>query len=246
MKEKSNRVYKLAAVLMILCLITACVIGTTLAKYTTSGSGSDTAQVAKWGVKIEIQGDTLFSNQYTGTDSAVTVKASDTFHKVVAAGTQGGGGSMKFAISGKPEVAVNVKIDFVVSNNVVLKAGTYDDETTASNTTDTFTLSEDYSPIKFVLKQTKDENGDKLVGGVTPVIAQGSIKDIETALAGWSHNYAPNTNLAAEFELSWTWDFNGNDKADTFLGNRAADETTNDNWSTSIGYTLTVTATQIG
>lgn len=213
-KSKKSKTIIVAAIVLMLCLITTCVVGTTLAKYTTQGTGNDSAQVAKWGVKIEIQGDKLFSNEYKNpTDSAVTVKSTS---DVVAPGTSG---STIFSISGTPEVALNVKIDFAKTNDVYL--GTY-------------------HPVVFELKQIKNYTGD-----IDVVLESGTLEEVETYLHEWSQNYNPNTVLDATFELSWEWAFDGDDAKDTLLGDLiAGTQTTTESYSTSIGYTLTVTATQ--
>lgn len=235
---KKNKTLKLASGLLILCLITTCVIGTTLAKYTTGGSAQDSAQVAKWGVRISMLGDGLFANEYSNTTNGVTVKSTQ---DVVAPGTSSDESTAaKFSISGTPEVKVNITIDFDMTNDVYLKAGTYADETTATDTADNFTLSADYHPIVFTLKQIKNATGD-----INVTLKSGTLAEIEAFLNDWSQDYAPNTDLTSEFELSWVWSFSGNDQADTYLGNRIAASETNANYSYSVGYTLTVTATQI-
>lgn len=235
---KKNKTLKLASGLLILCLITTCVIGTTLAKYTTGGSAQDSAQVAKWGVKISMLGDGLFANEYSNADNGVTVKSTQ---DVVAPGTSSNESTAaKFSISGTPEVKVNITIDFNKTNDVYLKAGTYADETTATVTDDNFTLDADYHPIVFTLKQTKDATG-----AIDVTLQSGTLAQIETFLNNWSRDYKPNTDLTSEFELSWVWNFAGNDKADTYLGNRIAAGETDTKYSYSVGYTLTVTATQI-
>ena len=43
-----NKYLKLAAILLILCMVTTCGISGTLAKYTTGGTATDSARVAKW------------------------------------------------------------------------------------------------------------------------------------------------------------------------------------------------------
>ena len=63
-KFNTNR---LVALLAFLCLITSCFVGTTLAKYTSTATGSDTATVAKWSFKVE------------GTEIAVDPAATITF-----------------------------------------------------------------------------------------------------------------------------------------------------------------------
>ena len=125
--------------------------------------------------------------------------------------------------------------------DVYLGAGTYPDLTTAA-ADDTFTLDEDYHPVVYTLKQNDVE------------IASGTLSDVVTRLQNISKNYAPNTNLSTllgTYKLSWKWDFNGNDKADTLLGNMAAengrvpgvDPTTH--YSTYIAFNLEATVTQI-
>lgn len=228
-KSKKSKTIIVAAIVLMLCLITTCVVGTTLAKYTTSGSGSDSAQVAKWGVKIEILGDKLFNNEYKNSSNAVTVKSTS---DVVAPGTSG---STTFSISGTPEVALNVSIDFDMTSDVYLYT---------------------YHPLVFTLKQVRNYAGD-----VDVTLKSGTLKEIETYLSSWSNkNYNPNTVLDATFELSWEWKFDGegesvgaNDVNDTLLGDliAATDPTsvvagiTSDDYSTQVGFTLSVTATQI-
>lgn len=62
-----NKFMRIAAVMLMLCLVTTCAISGTFAKYTTEGSGDDQARVAYWGwnkdnVKIEL--DDLFKTSY--------------------------------------------------------------------------------------------------------------------------------------------------------------------------------------
>lgn len=50
---KKNKFMSLAAVLLVLTLVTACFVGGTFAKYASTATGSDTASVAKWSFKVE-------------------------------------------------------------------------------------------------------------------------------------------------------------------------------------------------
>lgn len=257
MKEKSNRVYKLAAVLMVLCLITACVIGTTLAKYTTSGSGSDTAQVAKWGVKVEIQNaNGVFANKYTNDSSEETVISSNTDIDVVAPGTSSPN-ALTFSISGKPEVSAKVEFVFTATNDVFVKAGVaLTDPVTSEEVT--VSGSEDYHPVKFTLQKKNGESWDNVDGatGVSLAEIKTVIEKLCTTTIGETTSqtvYAPNTDLATTigtYQLSWAWAYDdasgANDKYDTFLGNCIAENATDaTNWSTSISYTLSITVTQV-
>ncbi len=252
---KKNKTLRFAACLLLLCLITTCVIGTTLAKYTTAGSASDEAHVAKWGVQITMEADPLFKNEYAKTDSTntqtLTVKSKDDA-KVVAPGTSSteAYGSAVFAISGTPEVAVRVKIELTGVQNVFLKAGTYQDPTTAADAT--FTLDNDYYPVVFTLTQTKDENGVSNKNIITGTLAtiQAALNDYNGGENGNGKDYAPNTNLTSEYTLSWAWNFEGgNDQADTYLGNLMAginpDNLQESAYCLNVAYTLSVTVTQI-
>lgn len=114
---KKNRTLKLASGLLILCLITTCAISTTLAKYTTGDTASDTARVAKWGVEVSTSGS-LFAEDYHNTfvkeDNAnMSVSSSgaiDAVANVVAPGTENPIG-FQVRLSGQPEV------DFQVTAN---------------------------------------------------------------------------------------------------------------------------------
>lgn len=242
---KKNRCLKIASGLLLLVLVTTCAIGTTLAKYTTAGDAQDSARVAKWGVKLEMEGDSMFSNEYEGTGGAITVKGES--GTVVAPGTASDSTTAaRFSISGTPEVAVEIVIELTINNDIFLKAGTYSDPTAAA--TSTFTLTNDYYPVVFTLKQIATAEGNP-----TPDYSvSGNLATIQTALAGYSgKTYKPNTDLAATFELSWAWAFDdGNDKADTYLGNLMAGEnpdilTEGTDYSTQVSYTLSITVTQV-
>ena len=240
---KKNRFLKTAGALLILCLLTTCVIGTTFAKYVTSGETEDSARVARWGVQLELAANNeLFENQYTGTADKVTVQAAT---DVVAPGTKEKTAAV-FSISGTPEVAVRITIDFTVNNDVFLKGGVgvkYDDYTTAVDG-DKFDLASDYYPVVFTLRQTKN------AGGATDVtIATGNLEAIKAALdafnADENRSYCPpNTNLEAEFELTWAWTFSVNDQADTYLANQAAGSSSAD-YNTNVGFEIEITVEQV-
>ena len=69
---KKNRFIKLASGLLVLCLMTTCVIGATLAKYTTAKDTQDSARVAKWGVRITAATNSAFATEYNKQDTAYT------------------------------------------------------------------------------------------------------------------------------------------------------------------------------
>lgn len=130
---KKNRFIKLASGLLVLCLMTTCVIGATLAKYTTAGSGADTARVAKWGVTVSASGS-LFGKAYASNSAGANANEivatstnvlSSNDQNVVAPGTKNTTG-LNFTVSGTPEVAYSLT---VVANtpakDIYLKKGTY-------------------------------------------------------------------------------------------------------------------------
>ena len=242
---KKNRMMRLASILLVCVLLTTSVISGTFAKYTTTGSTSDNARVAKWGVQINTEGDGFFTTTYakdSATDIANTVKADV---DVVAPGTNAEGKAF-FSLTGTPEVAV--KVTFKVTGaggvdkatDVVLAAGEYWDWTQAPYTTK-FTATE-YHPLVFTLKDGSTE------------LKTGTLAEIEAFLEGKSDDYAPGTDLATilggstgNYTLSWAWAFNqSKDKEDTLLGNIAAElDTATAGTSTALNFTIEITAEQI-
>lgn len=245
---KKNRFIKLASGLLVLCLMTTCVIGATLAKYTTAKNTQDSARVAKWGVRITALANSVFNTQYAKDDmgyaGALSVKSSTT-EKVVAPGTTGN--AAQFSIAGTPEVAVRLSFNMTDVTEVKLTAGTYTNTDGA-----TVELGSDYNPIKWTLKK----NDTDVTGAVNLTLAE-----MATFLSTYTVDYEPNTDLSTTvptYKLSWAWDFDDghgtNDKADSILGDLAAGVSgiTKDSaaietadYSTQVSYTLTITATQI-
>lgn len=117
---KKNKMMRVAAVLLIVTLLSTCVISGTFAKYVAKADMEDSARVAKWGIKIETSGD-LFSEKYAAEDEdyiaaggEYSVEAFNGEDKVVAPGTSsytvnsdGDVTDMGFTarLYGKPEVA---------------------------------------------------------------------------------------------------------------------------------------------
>lgn len=220
---KKNKFMKLASGLLVLCLMTTCVIGATLAKYTTSNSSSDTAHVAKWGVIITAAADPTFNTEYATDTARVTVK-SNSSEAVVAPGTTGT--AAQFAIKGTPEVAVKLTFAMTDITDVFLASGNAD-------------LGEDYYPIEFKLTHN------------STVLQTGKLSEIATYLNEYTVEFEAGKDLSTEvgtYTLSWTWAFeNSKDKADTLLGDLMAGTETlaSDKYSTQVSYKLTITATQI-
>ena len=108
---KKNIMIRVASVLLVLVIISACAISGTFAKYTTSITGEDDARVAKWGfdgTDADIVLDNLFQNVYN--NNKVKSDAD-----VIAPGTTGSA-SFKFAYDNSndiaaPEVAYTFTVD---------------------------------------------------------------------------------------------------------------------------------------
>ena len=125
---KKNKMMRIAAVLLIVTLLSTCAISGTFAKYVAKADMEDSARVAKWGIKIETSGD-LFSDKYVAEDEdyiaaggeysvvAGNATATQEGDKVVAPGTTSyketaDGEDMGFTavLSGKPEVATRFSL----------------------------------------------------------------------------------------------------------------------------------------
>ena len=76
---KKNSTMRIAAVLMVLTLMTSCFVGGTFAKYTTSGYAEDTARVAKWGITVSADGTNTFGKFYKNELNGNTLDTSYTF-----------------------------------------------------------------------------------------------------------------------------------------------------------------------
>lgn len=252
MTSKKHWTLRAAGLLFALVLITSCFVGGTFAKYVTTGGGHESARVAKFGVTMSVATDTAFKQNYSKDDTTIPESAQINYSvessgpdNLVAPGTKGSD-FVVLSISGKPEVAVNVKIA-AEGFDVFLKASDYPDLTTAA-AGDTFTLGNDYHPITYTLRKT----------GESDPVKTGKLDDIIDYLNGLSKDYPAKTDLTStigEYKLSWEWKFNDNtiankDQADTLLGAITAGSsnvtgTPGTDYQTGIGLKLTATVTQI-
>ena len=222
---KKMNLTKLMAVLVVLCLITSTFVGSTLAKYTTSKSATDSARVAKFGVEIEATG-VMFNDSYKDgattysaneEGNAITVQADNPGTKIVAPGTNGQLAAI--AVTGKPEVdvAVTYEADLALTDWEV--EGAY------------------YCPIEITV-------GTETFKGTTYASAAEFESAVEAAIVAKKADYDTNTDLSAvndDVQVSWAWAFDGNDDVkDTALGDAAADGD-----AANISLKVTTTITQI-
>jgi len=143
--KKKGYIWRLAAVAMVLCLVTMSLTSGTLAKYASEASGEATATVAKWAIKFTDGGST----EYSGTDT-ITLNLKDTAKETanlvaenkIAPGTSG---SFALAVDGTDtEVAFTYTIELDIAG------------ITAEGTT-TGTC-----PLKFYQTKTGDTYSDEI------------------------------------------------------------------------------------
>ena len=202
---KKNKMMRIASALLVAVLLTTCAISGTFAKYVTTESGSDQARVAKWGVEITVDSFDLFTDKYETDDTTATFTGDYSVKSdgddVLAPGTEGT--FTNIAITGTPEVAVEVAVasTVTVSGDWVV-AGDF------------------YCPIVVTVGTTD-------IAGTSFTSATDFAAAIETAIEGYSEQYAPNQHLSAidaNFDISWAWAFSTsdeNDVKDTVLGDKA-------------------------
>ena len=120
--RRSSMMVRLVAVLAVVMMFTMCFVGGTFAKYTSSGTGTDTATVAKWSFKV---GETDIATTDTFTfDLFKTIKDSDGINNetemnpvdgsIIAPGTQG---SFDLVLTNASQVTAQYAIDYTVTNN---------------------------------------------------------------------------------------------------------------------------------
>lgn len=254
-ERKNNRKTAVIVALLLALVALFCFGGYTFSKYVTSGKGSGTASVAKWGYTASVDTTKLFGEEYkydaaktastvNGTGANLTVKADTAGRNLVAPGTAG---SMTFTVGGTAEVRalLSMGIDTHTYKDVVLKIKKTGD-----------TAYTDYRPVKWTLKK----GGTTVAGAENVTLAQIAEIIHEDAI---NKTYGPNEGLTSTtYELSWAWAFQdttGNvadlsiDQVDTILGQMAAGvtgytpagyEIDTDNSSTELAFTFTIQVSQ--
>lgn len=226
---KTNTMMRVASVLLVAVLLSTCVISGTFAKYVTSEGSTDNARVAKWGVTItavNATSNTFFKGEYTTDDSNYSatitnsVDSSDS-KDVIAPGTKGDW--VNVSVTGTPEVAVKI-------------------EYTADLELDGWTCGSPaafYCPVIIII-----DNVEYSAKGTNCTTADAFEEFIEAKIAAHTENYAPNKDLSSDantLTISWKWDFeSGDDSADTYYGNLAANDQ-----APTISLTVTTTITQV-
>lgn len=237
---KKNRMMRLASVMLVAVLMTTCTISGTFAKYVTEGTGTDSARVAKWGVKVTGNG-TTFAEKYETDDSTAgvgtysvissTPAGANTDH-IVAPGTDGV--MAKATITGVPEVAVKITYE----------ATTFD---LGQNWNDGTNY---YCPLVIQVN-------DQKFYGMDYTSADAFEAAVVAAIAGYSTQvYPAHTDLSAVTDsnlyVAWAWAFEkddvvlgvtcdeNDDVKDTYLGDQAAAGN-----AATITLAVTTTVTQV-
>ena len=214
---------RIASVLLVAVVLTTCAISGTFAKYVTSGNGSDTARVAKWGVTVTGTAAT-FKETYAKDDNSFDLAANTVVstEKVVAPGTAGS--MAAFTISGTPEVAVRVTFagTLELGDKWVDAGGNY------------------YCPLEITVGDTTFKGTD-----VSYTSADAFEAAVNAKIATYKKDYEANKDLstigADAPAVSWKWAFTGNDDVkDTYLGDQAAAGN-----AATVSLSVTATVTQI-
>ena len=195
---KKNYMMRLAAVLLVLVLLSTCVISGTFAKYTTTtGELKDTATVTKWGIKMTLTSEDVLYDADSTDDDVVELKVAN--KDLAAPGTKEQLAS--FAIEGKPEVAYEIKVvtDLKLANWSV--DGTY------------------YCPLTIKVN-------DVTINGLDKSSATEFEEAVEAAVkAAIEGKYNANVDSAKTVVIEWSWAFEGDNVKDTALGDAATKAT---------------------
>lgn len=113
---KKNKTMRIASVVMMAALLSTCAISGTFAKYTSASTGTDTARVAKWDIRLD---DEAISNTFkfdlfeTIYDTDATSVETDVATGLIAPGTSG---SFEIKLASASEVSAQYSIDYTVTN----------------------------------------------------------------------------------------------------------------------------------
>ena len=246
-KRKNNRKTAVIIALLLALIALLCFGGYTFSKYVTSSSKTGTAQVAKWGYTIEVDGRNLFGKNYkfdgvaskaTADTAGLTVKASGDYN-VIAPGTTG---SMTFKIKGQAEVKALIAMGINPETDIILKVQKTGGEEIV------------YRPVKWTLKKNS-------------VVVNGAENTTLEAVAATFHDdpvvgvkKAGDVLAETTYELVWAWAFEGTEtftgitvnELDTIFGRCANDESyaAYDGWTinkvcTEIKFNLAIQVTQL-
>ena len=201
-ERKNNKKSAVIIALLLALIALLCYGGYTLSKYVTGSSKTGTAQVAKWGYTMKVDGSNLFGKNYkfdgvaskaTADTDGLTVKASGDYN-VIAPGTTG---SMTFTIKGHAEVKALIAMGITPEKDIILKV----QKTGGKEIV--------YSPVKWTLKKN------------SVVVTGAENTTLEAVAATFHHDPVVGLKKAGDelaettYELIWSWAFEG---TETFTG----------------------------
>ena len=250
---KTNKIMRVASVLLVAVLLTTCAISGTFAKYVTTGNTGDGARVAKWGIVMDSTGTATFKDTY----DATVATSGTTGDAVVAPGTNN---SATYTITGAPETAYTVS--FAYNNQtleeVYLGAGTYtyaDAQGAVTYVGMDQTVTSNYYPIKYTVT-VSTTNGTLNDGSAFTANTAKNYDTLAAALtdlAATTIAFDPNEACDVTVTIAWAWAIQNADQNanayDTILGDLAAgnaDLTKSEGaaYNLTVLYDLTVTVTQ--
>ena len=207
---KKNTFMRLAAVLLVLTLLSTSVIGGTFAKYTTTVSSSDSARVAKWGFNTaSIDFENLFAASYDN------VKDGSDELAIIAPGTKGSA-SFKFENSLEnvnPEVAYTFTVSTADSSCA---------EYIQNNANIQWALFEGSQAQAEAATNVSYGNWNQLISAIENLAGDGHTKGAKQYDVGEIPDM-----IDQDYPILWQWTFDNSDDAnaaatnDSFLGNQA-------------------------
>ena len=120
-RKRSSMMVRLVAVLAVTMMFTMCFVGGTFAKYTSSATGTDSATVAKWDIRVngsEIATSDIFTFDLFQTSPDRDLMSAETDiapadGSIIAPGTSG---KFSIAIQNLSQVNATYTIDYTVTN----------------------------------------------------------------------------------------------------------------------------------
>lgn len=218
-ERKNSRKTSVIIALLLVLVALLCFGGYTFSKYVTGSSKTGTAQVAKWGYTIKVDGTNLFGENYkfdrvaskaTADTDGLTVKASGDYN-VIAPGTTG---SMTFKIKGQAEVRALIAMGIHPETDIVLKVQKAGGEEIV------------YNPVKWTLKK----NGHVVDGAENTTLEAVAFTFHDDPVVGLKK--VGDVLAETTYELSWAWAFEGTEdftgitvnELDTIFGRCANDK----------------------
>lgn len=205
---KKNFAMRIAACLLVVTMLSLCMVSYTYAKYTTADQDDNIAQVAAWGVNVDVELSDLFAGTYEAGNE--TVKAAGSYNLLAPGTTKTTVAAVK--VSGTPEVSTEILPVVTVTLEDWEVDGVY------------------YCPLEVTVGSTTLKGLDYTSASDFAT----AIKDaIEAAIKGTdpTGKYDPLEDLSAEIgtvNVEWEWPFyvsTDNDIKDTKLANAATKAT---------------------